>query len=103
MSQGFGHNDGSVLYCMLRINKPRRMIEVGMGYSTMLSSMALKQNAEKDGKPCQMTSVEYENLNFDIFFWAISHAAAMHSPALTVHAHLSHAVRGVCASIAVVC
>lgn len=57
-NQGFGHNDGSVLYCMLRINKPRRMIEVGMGYSTMLSSMALKQNAEKDGKPCRMTSVE---------------------------------------------
>ncbi len=42
----FSGIDGGVLYSMIRKHRPRRMIEVGAGMSTLLSALALRRNAE---------------------------------------------------------
>jgi hypothetical protein len=41
----FGSVDAEMLYCMVRHHKPRRIIEIGSGFSTMLSALALLRNA----------------------------------------------------------
>lgn len=38
--------DAEVLYCMVRAHRPRRLIEVGSGFSTLVSAAALAKNAE---------------------------------------------------------
>ena len=40
--------DGEILYCMIRYFKPRKIIEVGSGYSTYLSAKAILRNKELD-------------------------------------------------------
>lgn len=51
--------DAEVLYCMVRELKPRRMIEVGSGFSTRLSAAAIRRNREQDpGYQCELTCVE---------------------------------------------
>ena len=45
----FGAVDGEILYCMIRYFKPRRIIEIGSGYSTLLVVKALSTN-DKDNK-----------------------------------------------------
>jgi len=49
--------DSTALYCMLRHLKPRRFIEVGCGYSSRVSSMALRKNTS-EGHPCEATYIE---------------------------------------------
>ena len=49
--------DSTFLYCMLRHLKPKRFIEVGCGYSSRVSSMALRKNTE-EGHPCEATYIE---------------------------------------------
>ena len=39
--------DGEILYCMIRHFKPKRIYEIGSGYSTYLSAEALKINETK--------------------------------------------------------
>lgn len=48
---GFAGIDGAVLYAMIRKYKPRRIIEVGSGSSSLLSLLALDKNAEERGEP----------------------------------------------------
>ena len=56
---GFGSVDGELLYCMIRHLKPRRIIEIGSGYSTYLSAQAILKNAEdKNGYECELTAIE---------------------------------------------
>jgi predicted O-methyltransferase YrrM len=56
---GFSGIDGAMLYSMIRTYKPRRMIEVGSGHSTLLSLQALHRNAEEDGAPlADFTAIE---------------------------------------------
>jgi len=51
--------DAEVLYCMLRHFKPRRFIEVGSGYSTLLSAQALCKNREEDESfACEFISID---------------------------------------------
>lgn len=38
--------DAEILYCMIRHFKPRRVIEIGSGYSTYLAAQALLRNSE---------------------------------------------------------
>jgi predicted O-methyltransferase YrrM len=38
--------DGEILYCFIRHFKPKRIIEIGSGYSTRLSLLAARRNAE---------------------------------------------------------
>lgn len=49
--------EAQILYCMIREKKPRKMIEIGSGYSTMLSAMAILKNQE-EGSPCHFTAIE---------------------------------------------
>ena len=41
----FGPVDGEIYYCMIRHFKPRRIIEVGAGFSTLLALEAVKMNS----------------------------------------------------------
>ena len=49
--------DAEILYCMIRHFKPRKMIEVGSGMSTLLAAEALRKN-EMEGYPCSFTAIE---------------------------------------------
>lgn len=49
--------DAEILYCMIRKNKPRNLIEIGSGYSTLLSAQALVKNSE-EGADCFFTAIE---------------------------------------------
>jgi methyltransferase family protein len=53
----FGGADATVLYYMIRWLKPKRIIEVGSGYSTRLSAQALLRNKE-DGHEGELTAIE---------------------------------------------
>lgn len=51
--------DGNILYCMIRHFKPKRIIEIGSGYSTRLSAQAILKNKEKDPSyECELTAIE---------------------------------------------
>jgi len=61
----FGEIDGDVLYCMIRHFKPARVIEVGSGWSTLLSAYALKKNAQESGRIGELIAIEpYPRLAF---------------------------------------
>ena len=49
--------DAEVLYCMIRYFQPRRVIEIGSGFSTLLSASALLQN-KKEGIKGELISIE---------------------------------------------
>ena len=49
--------DAESLYCMIRYFKPRRMIEVGSGMSTLLAAEAIRKN-ETEGHSCSLTAIE---------------------------------------------
>src|SRR5207245_323243 len=44
----FGKVDGEILYGLIRSLRPRRLIEVGGGYSSMLAAQALLRNQAED-------------------------------------------------------
>lgn len=51
--------DGEILYCMIRYFKPRRILEIGSGYSTCLSAQAiLKNKAEDNDYECELVAIE---------------------------------------------
>jgi hypothetical protein len=50
--------DAEVAYCMVRHSKPRRIIEIGAGYSTRIMATALRENAERDGITGQLITVD---------------------------------------------
>jgi hypothetical protein len=49
--------DGEILYCMIRHFRPKRLIEVGAGVSTVLSAQAVLRNASH-GDPCEFVSID---------------------------------------------
>ena len=49
--------DGEILYCMIRQFKPRKIIEIGSGFSTYLTAQALLKNAG-EGNECEFTAIE---------------------------------------------
>lgn len=55
---GFGGIDGAILYSMIRSRKPRRIIEVGSGHSTLLAIIAARKNQEDGAPPCHITAIE---------------------------------------------
>ena len=77
---GFGHDNGSyshadaeALYCMIRMRKPKRLIEIGSGHSTRIASAAIAMNAEESGgRRCEHICVEpyemewLERLNVEV-------------------------------------
>lgn len=54
----FGLVDAEVLYGLIRRTKPRRVIEIGAGQSTMITARALKRNRVEDGIEAEFTSIE---------------------------------------------
>ena len=53
----YGELDAVTLYCMVRHLKPKRLIEVGCGYSSRMIDRASRKNKE-DGAPCECTFIE---------------------------------------------
>jgi SAM-dependent methyltransferase len=49
--------DAEVLHCLVRRSKPRRVIEVGSGYSTCVTGAALLKNAA-EGHPARFVAIE---------------------------------------------
>lgn len=55
----FGSGNSELLYDMIRHFKPRRIVEIGSGYSTLMASLAIKKNLEEGGgAKCELTCVE---------------------------------------------
>jgi predicted O-methyltransferase YrrM len=54
----FGEIDGDILFCMIRHYKPKRIIEIGSGWSTYLSAYTIKQNQREFGVSCELTAIE---------------------------------------------
>lgn len=56
---GYNSNgDGAILYSMLRELRPKKIIEVGSGYSTVVMALAMRRNREEYGGEQQIISVE---------------------------------------------
>jgi predicted O-methyltransferase YrrM len=53
----FEQVDGEILYCMIRQFTPRKIIEIGSGFSTYLNAQALQRNC-RDGRECELSSIE---------------------------------------------
>jgi predicted O-methyltransferase YrrM len=53
----FGSVDAEILYSMVRYHRPRRIIEVGSGWSTLVTLKALQANA-REGKIAKFTACE---------------------------------------------
>jgi predicted O-methyltransferase YrrM len=50
--------DAEILYCMVRHLKPKRIIEIGSGYSTLLALQACRKNAAEGCPACDFKAVE---------------------------------------------
>ena len=50
--------DAEVAYCMVREWKPRRIIEIGSGFSTRAMAEALRANRERDGVAGELITVD---------------------------------------------
>ncbi|HKW17900.1 MAG TPA: class I SAM-dependent methyltransferase [Terriglobales bacterium] len=50
--------DAEIAYCMVRHRKPRRIIEIGSGYSTRVMAQALRANFERDGVRGDLITVD---------------------------------------------
>ncbi|TFF90911.1 MAG: class I SAM-dependent methyltransferase [Promethearchaeota archaeon] len=51
--------DGEILYCMIRDFKPKKIIEIGSGYSTFCSAQAILKNEEEDKNySCELIAIE---------------------------------------------
>lgn len=58
-NNSFSSVDGELLYCMIRSFKPRRVIEVGSGFSTFIAAAAILKNREDDpGYDCSLSSID---------------------------------------------
>lgn len=44
----FNSGDAEFLYNLIRLKKPRQIIEIGSGYSTMMANQAVQQNKQED-------------------------------------------------------
>lgn len=50
--------DAELLWCMIRRHRPRRMIEIGSGNSTLLAAQAHRKNAAEGAAPCEFIAIE---------------------------------------------
>jgi len=58
-NHSFESVDAEVLYCMIRHFKPKRVIEIGSGNSTLLSAQAIRANQVEDKDySCEFTAIE---------------------------------------------
>ena len=57
--------DADIAYCMVRHFQPRRIIEIGSGYSTLLFEAALRKNAETGGRRGELLAIDHDGHKFD--------------------------------------
>jgi len=57
-NESFESVDGEIYYCMIRYFKPKRIIEIGAGYSTYLAAQALLKNKEEYGINAKLIAIE---------------------------------------------
>ena len=60
----FASGDADYFYQFLRATKPRRVIEIGSGYSTKVAMQALRRNAEESGIEAIHTCIEPYEMNW---------------------------------------
>jgi predicted O-methyltransferase YrrM len=63
-NQTFTSLDGEIYYCMIRHFKPKRIIEIGSGYSTLLGAQAVLKNKEEHGMDTDLIAVEPYPIDF---------------------------------------
>jgi predicted O-methyltransferase YrrM len=54
----FASTDAEVLHCMIRHYRPRRVVEVGSGFSSLVTAAALLLNAREDGIEGELICIE---------------------------------------------
>lgn len=54
----FGEVDGDIYYCMIRYYKPKRIFEIGAGYSTYLAAQACLKNRSESGRTTDLIAIE---------------------------------------------
>jgi predicted O-methyltransferase YrrM len=54
----FGAVDAEILYCIIRHFKPKKIIEIGSGYSTFLAAQAILKNEEENGNKTELIAIE---------------------------------------------
>jgi hypothetical protein len=57
MNYAFMAVDAHVYYALIRARRPRRIVEIGSGFSTLVGVEAARRN-RADGSPCAVTAVE---------------------------------------------
>ncbi len=57
-NKSFGSGDAEFLYQFIRYSKPQKVIEIGSGNSTKISSIALVENFNKDGINSELVCIE---------------------------------------------
>lgn len=57
-SGAFNSVDGEILYCMIRHFKPKRIYEIGSGFTTFLSAETLLRNTQADGSTGELHAFE---------------------------------------------
>ena len=58
----FSYGDADLYYSMIRYYKPKVLIEIGSGFSTLVATKAIKVNLVQEGVECRICCVEpYEN------------------------------------------
>lgn len=57
-ASGFSYGCASALHMLLRANRPRRIIEVGSGWSSRVIASAIRQNAAGGAPVCRYTIVD---------------------------------------------
>jgi len=59
LSDNFHAGDAEFLYGFIRLRKPRRIVEIGSGYSTLIAARALRRNREElPGYACDHLCIE---------------------------------------------
>lgn len=54
----FNPVDGKIYYSMIRNFKPKKIVEVGAGFSTFLAAQAILKNKEENGTECKLYAIE---------------------------------------------
>jgi hypothetical protein len=57
VNPGLSPVDAAILHAMIRHHKPRKMVEIGSGFSTQFAARACFRNAQ-EGCPCELIAIE---------------------------------------------
>jgi predicted O-methyltransferase YrrM len=59
----FGRGDFEFLYQFIRLSNPKKIIEIGSGYSSIIAYEAITKNFETKKKSCKMICIDPGNIN----------------------------------------